>query len=122
MKGKIWTDNEHFAVDLNDAGEVADAMRFKAHAIKAKADPEVFQAAANIIELLTWERDAFHGSAESLYKTCERLYEELNAAITQLEATGICDFCIHCGADKVCKKKGKCSWEWAGPEAKRREK
>lgn len=121
MKGKIWTENEHFEVDLNDAGKVADAMRFKAHAIKAKADPEVFQAAANIIELLTCERDASRGSAESLYKTCERLYEELNAAITQLESTGICDFCAHWD-EKVCKKKGKCSWEWAGPEAKRREK
>lgn len=45
---KIWTDDEYIEVDPNDVGQLEAAMLFKAEHIKAKADPELFAAVAEI--------------------------------------------------------------------------
>lgn len=46
---RIWTDDEEMIVDLNDVGELESAMRFKAEHIKAKADPQLFEAVADMM-------------------------------------------------------------------------
>lgn len=46
---KIWTDDEYLEVDPNDVGELEAAMLFKAEHIKAKADPELFVAVADML-------------------------------------------------------------------------
>lgn len=51
---KIWTDDECIEVDPNDVGELEAAMRFKAEHIKAKADPELFTAVADMLDEL-WD-------------------------------------------------------------------
>ena len=49
---KIWTDDEYIEVDPNDAGQLEAAMLFKAEHIKAKADPELFTAVADMLSRL----------------------------------------------------------------------
>ena len=49
---KIWTDDECIEVDPNDVGELEAAMLFKAEHIKAKADPELFAAVADMLSSL----------------------------------------------------------------------
>lgn len=44
---RIWTDDEIVQVNLSNPSELEYAMRFKAEHIKAKADPELFQAVAD---------------------------------------------------------------------------
>ena len=51
---KIWTDDECIEVDPNDVGELEAAMLFKAEHIKAKADPELFAAVADMLSIL-WD-------------------------------------------------------------------
>ena len=51
---KIWTDDECIEVDPNDVGQLEAAMRFKAEHIKAKADPELFAAVADMLSSL-WD-------------------------------------------------------------------
>ena len=51
---KIWTDDECIEVDPNDVGELEAAMLFKAEHIKAKADPELFAAVADMLSRL-WD-------------------------------------------------------------------
>ena len=51
---KIWTDDECIEVDPNDVGQLEAAMRFKAEHIKAKADPELFVAVADMLSRL-WD-------------------------------------------------------------------
>ena len=51
---KIWTDDECIEVDHNDVGQLEAAMRFKAEHIKAKADPEMFSAVADMLSRL-WD-------------------------------------------------------------------
>ena len=51
---KIWTDDECIEVDPNDVGELEAAMLFKAENIKAKADPELFAAVADMLSRL-WD-------------------------------------------------------------------
>lgn len=51
---KIWTDEECIEVDPNDVGELETAMLFKAEHIKAKADPEMFSAVADMLSRL-WD-------------------------------------------------------------------
>ena len=51
---KIWTDDEYIEVDPNDVGELEAAMLFKAEHIKAKADPELFAAVAEMLSRL-WD-------------------------------------------------------------------
>ena len=51
---KIWTDDEYIEVDPNDVGELESAMLFKAEHIKAKADPELFAAVADMLSRL-WD-------------------------------------------------------------------
>ena len=51
---KIWTDGECIEVDPNDVGELEAAMLFKAEHIKAKADPELFAAVADMLSRL-WD-------------------------------------------------------------------
>ena len=51
---KIWTDDECIEVDPNDVGQLEAAMRFKAEHIKAKADPELFAAVADMLSRL-WD-------------------------------------------------------------------
>ena len=51
---KIWTDDECIEVDHNDVGQLEAAMRFKAEHIKAKADPELFAAVADMLSSL-WD-------------------------------------------------------------------
>ena len=51
---KIWTDDECIEVDPNDVGELESAMLFKAEHIKAKADPELFAAVADMLSRL-WD-------------------------------------------------------------------
>ena len=51
---KIWTDDEYIEVDPNDVGELESAMLFKAEHIKAKADPELFVAVAEMLSRL-WD-------------------------------------------------------------------
>ena len=51
---KIWTDDECIEVDPNDVGQLEAAMRFKAEHIKAKADPEMFSAVADMLSRL-WD-------------------------------------------------------------------
>ena len=51
---KIWTDDECIEVDPNDVGELEAAMLFKAEHIKAKADPEMFSAVADMLSRL-WD-------------------------------------------------------------------
>ena len=46
---KIWTDDECIEVEPNDVGQLEAAMLFKAEHIKAKADPELFAAAAYML-------------------------------------------------------------------------
>ena len=46
---RIWTDDEYIEVDPNDVGELESAMLFKAEHIKAKADPELFEAVADML-------------------------------------------------------------------------
>ena len=49
---KIWTDDEFIDVDPNDVGQLEAAMLFKAEHIKAKADPELFAAVADMLSRL----------------------------------------------------------------------
>ena len=51
---KIWTDDECIEVDPNDVGQLEAAMLFKAEHIKAKADPEMFSAVADMLSRL-WD-------------------------------------------------------------------
>ena len=51
---KIWTEDEFIDVDPNDEGELEAAMLFKAEHIKAKADPELFAAVADMLSRL-WD-------------------------------------------------------------------
>ena len=51
---KIWTDDECIEVDPNDVGQLEAAMLFKAEHIKAKADPELFTAVADMLDEL-WD-------------------------------------------------------------------
>ena len=51
---KIWTDDECIEVDPNDVGQLEAAMLFKAEHIKAKADPEMFSAVADMLSSL-WD-------------------------------------------------------------------
>ena len=51
---KIWTDDECVEVDPNDVGQLEAAMLFKAEHIKAKADPEMFSAVADMLSRL-WD-------------------------------------------------------------------
>ena len=51
---KIWTDDECIEVDPNDVGGLEAAMLFKAEHIKAKADPEMFSAVADMLSRL-WD-------------------------------------------------------------------
>ena len=51
---KIWTDDEYIEVDPNDVGELESAMLFKAEHIKAKADPELFAAVADMMSRM-WD-------------------------------------------------------------------
>lgn len=51
---KIWTDDECIEVDPNDVGQLEAAMLFKAEHIKAKADPELFAAVAEMLSRL-WD-------------------------------------------------------------------
>lgn len=53
-EAKIWTDDEELIVDLDDIGELESAMRFKAEHIKAKAEPQLFEAVANKLKEL-WD-------------------------------------------------------------------
>lgn len=46
------TDNETIAVNVDDNESLVKAMRFKAEHIKAKADPEIFEAVADTLETL----------------------------------------------------------------------
>ncbi len=46
---KIWTDEECIEVEPNDVGQLEAAMLFKAKHIKAKADPELFTAVADML-------------------------------------------------------------------------
>ena len=51
---KSWTDDEYIEVDPNDVGQLEAAMLFKAEHIKAKADPEMFSAVADMLSRL-WD-------------------------------------------------------------------
>ena len=51
---KIWTDDEYIEVDPNDVGQLEAAMLFKAEHIKAKADPELFAAVADMMSRM-WD-------------------------------------------------------------------
>ena len=51
---KICTDDEYIEVDPNDVGQLEAAMLFKAEHIKAKADPELFIAVAEMLSRL-WD-------------------------------------------------------------------
>ena len=51
---KIWTDDECIEVEPNDVGQLEAAMLFKAEHIKAKADPELFTAVADMLDEL-WD-------------------------------------------------------------------
>ena len=51
---KIWTDDECIEVDPNDVSQLEAAMRFKSEHIKAKADPELFAAVADMLSSL-WD-------------------------------------------------------------------
>ena len=51
---KIWTDDECIEVEPNDVGQLEAAMLFKAERIKAKADPELFAAVADMLSRL-WD-------------------------------------------------------------------
>ena len=53
---KIWTDDECIEVDPNDVGQLEAAMLFKAEYIKAKADPELFAAVADMLSRL-WDSE-----------------------------------------------------------------
>ena len=51
---KIWTDDEYIEVEPNDVGQLEAAMLFKAEHIKAKADPGLFAAVADMLSRL-WD-------------------------------------------------------------------
>ena len=51
---RIWTDDEYIEVDPNDVGQLEAAMLFKAEHIKAKSDPELFAAVAEMLSRL-WD-------------------------------------------------------------------
>ena len=51
---KIWTDDECIEVEPDDMGHLEAAMLFKAEHIKAKADPELFAAVADMLSSL-WD-------------------------------------------------------------------
>ena len=51
---KIWTDDECIEVEPDDVGQLEAAMRFKSEHIKAKADPELFAAVADMLSRL-WD-------------------------------------------------------------------
>ena len=56
---KIWTDDECIEVEPNDVGQLEAAMLFKAEHIKAKADPEMFSAVADMLSRL-WDSATKH--------------------------------------------------------------
>ena len=51
---RIWTDDEYIDVEPNDVGQLEAAMLFKAEHTKAKADPELFAAVADMLSRL-WD-------------------------------------------------------------------
>ena len=51
---RIWTDDEYIEVEPNDVGQLEAAMLCKAEHIKAKADPELFAAVADMLSRL-WD-------------------------------------------------------------------
>ena len=54
---RIWTDDEYIEVEPNDVCQLEAAMLFKAEHIKAKADPELFAAVADMLSRL-WDSAA----------------------------------------------------------------
>ena len=49
----------------------------------------------------------------------DQVKAEADAAVADLEAAGICDFCghwLHSDTKVICGKKGKCEFVWRGPQ------
>lgn len=58
-----------------------------------------------------------HGCAiiRKAMEEAEQDAKERDAAVADLESAGLCNFCRHWNSDK-CVKRGKCVWEWRGPQ------
>lgn len=66
---EIYTETESMTVDLSNTESLMKAMEFKSRNIKAKADPEIFAAAADRLRIL-------HALEQTL-NACHRLRTEV---------------------------------------------
>ena len=95
---KIWTDDEYIEVDPNEVGQLESAMLFKAEHIKAKADPELFAAVADMLSRL-WDtatkrvdvvrcRECTHSSYDEIFgcRYCTSHYRN-----RKVKDDGFCD-------------------------------
>lgn len=65
------------------------------------------------------ERDVVTKRMIELEQEVGRLRKERDAAVADLEAAGLCNFCghwVHRDGKVVCGKKGKCEFVWRGPQ------
>lgn len=86
---KIWTDDEYIEVDHNDVGQLEAAMLFKAEHIKAKADPEMFAAVADMLSRL-WDTAT---KRVDVVRCSECKYLGFCGDATNLEVMGFYGYC-----------------------------
>lgn len=66
---EIYTETESMTVDLSNTESLIKAMEFKSRNIKAKADPEIFAAAADRLRILN--------ALEQTLNACHKLRTEV---------------------------------------------
>ena len=86
---KIWTDDECIEVDPNDVGKLEAAMLFKAEHIKAKAEPELFAAVADMLSRL-WDTAT---KRVDVVRCRECKYLGFCGDATNLEVMGLYGYC-----------------------------
>ena len=62
-----------------------------------------------------WNGDRRQRICDEAADAIEKLQAERDAAVADLTAAGLCDFCGHWNGIK-CKKRGKCHFKWRGLE------
>ena len=93
MTSIIRDKDEFLEVDLDDIGELESAMRFKAEHIKAKADPELFEAVADKLAEL-WMKC---GRGVQMKNHCDRCIHFVTSYVnsynpTRVEYAYACEF------------------------------
>ena len=95
-----WDYIDRLRMALASACKERDEVRKELHEAKSELDE------------LRKTFDMFGG-----YDGIQNAFSERDAAVSDLESVGICDFCVHwisAGTQSICCKKGKCEFKWRG--------